>query len=185
MSKYSIDSTTLTAIGDAIRTKEGTSAAIPVSDFATRITNIPSGGGGVFFPPFPLNVSRGGKIPSGYTGASYTSDMVYNISPDALTAGKKLRIQYKLTIPTSGSNRSYNFTIYRRSGYANYYSGTLVATVFTGYKPSSTVTSTYDYTIQADDLTYGLILRFSIYDSSAMTSAATNLLTIESLEVID
>lgn len=46
MSKYSIDSTTLTSIGNAIRTKEGTSAVIPVSDFATRITNLPSGGGG-------------------------------------------------------------------------------------------------------------------------------------------
>lgn len=46
MSKYSIDSTTLISIGNAIRTKEGTSAAIPVNDFATRITNLPSGGGG-------------------------------------------------------------------------------------------------------------------------------------------
>lgn len=46
MSKYSIDSTTLTSIGNAIKTKEGTSAVIPVSDFATRITNLPSGGGG-------------------------------------------------------------------------------------------------------------------------------------------
>lgn len=45
MSKYSIDSTTLTSIGNAIRTKEGSSAQIPVADFATRISNLPSGGG--------------------------------------------------------------------------------------------------------------------------------------------
>lgn len=45
MSKYSIDSTTLTSIGNAIRSKEGSSALIPVSNFATRIANLPSGGG--------------------------------------------------------------------------------------------------------------------------------------------
>lgn len=45
MSKYSIDSTTLTSVADAIRTKKGTSDTIQVSDFATEITNLPSGGG--------------------------------------------------------------------------------------------------------------------------------------------
>lgn len=44
MSKYSIDSTTITAIANAIRTKDGTSAPILVSDFAPRILAIPTTG---------------------------------------------------------------------------------------------------------------------------------------------
>lgn len=44
MSKYVIDDTTLIGIGDAIRTKKGTSAQIPVPDLASEILSIPSGG---------------------------------------------------------------------------------------------------------------------------------------------
>lgn len=44
--KYFIEDTTLTGIGDAIRAKGGTSDKILVSDLATAITNLPTGGGG-------------------------------------------------------------------------------------------------------------------------------------------
>jgi hypothetical protein len=37
MSKYSIEDTTLTAIGDALRGKEGSADPIPVADIASRI----------------------------------------------------------------------------------------------------------------------------------------------------
>lgn len=50
MSKYVIDKTTLTAIGDAVRGKSGTSDLIPVSGLADAITNLPSGGGGEVEP---------------------------------------------------------------------------------------------------------------------------------------
>ena len=46
MSKYVIDSSTLTSIADAVRTKGGTTEPIVVSDIPTAIANIPSGGGG-------------------------------------------------------------------------------------------------------------------------------------------
>lgn len=46
MSKYVIDSSTLTSIADAVRTKGGTTAPIVVSDIPTAIANLPSGGGG-------------------------------------------------------------------------------------------------------------------------------------------
>lgn len=46
MSKYVIDSSTLTSIADAVRTKGGTTDPIKVSDIPTAITNLPSGGGG-------------------------------------------------------------------------------------------------------------------------------------------
>lgn len=44
--KYVIQDTTLTAIGDAIREKGGTTDLIPVVGLADAITNLPSGGGG-------------------------------------------------------------------------------------------------------------------------------------------
>lgn len=44
MSKYVINDSTLVAIGDAVREKDGTTAPIVVSDLATRIKAIPSGG---------------------------------------------------------------------------------------------------------------------------------------------
>ena len=43
MAKYSIDSTTLTSIGDAIRAKEGSTGVIPVSDIPSRIAAIQTG----------------------------------------------------------------------------------------------------------------------------------------------
>ena len=46
MSKYVIDKTTLTAIGDAVRAKGNTEDKILVSDLATAISNLPTGGGG-------------------------------------------------------------------------------------------------------------------------------------------
>jgi hypothetical protein len=46
MAKVFIEETTLTAIGDAIRGKEGTTALVPVNDMATRISAIETGGGG-------------------------------------------------------------------------------------------------------------------------------------------
>ena len=44
MSKYVIDSSTLTSIADAVRTKGGTTEPIVVSDIPAAITNLPSGG---------------------------------------------------------------------------------------------------------------------------------------------
>ena len=51
MSKVFIEETTLTAIGDAIRAKEGTTELVPVSDMATRISAISGGGEGGYEPP--------------------------------------------------------------------------------------------------------------------------------------
>ena len=43
MAKYSIEDTTLTCIGDAIRAKVGSTGAIPVSDIPSRIAAIQTG----------------------------------------------------------------------------------------------------------------------------------------------
>ena len=50
MAKVFIEETTLTAIGDAIRGKEGSSELVPVNDMATRISAISGGGGGGDLP---------------------------------------------------------------------------------------------------------------------------------------
>ena len=46
MSKYVIDGTTLTAIGDAVREKDGSTEGILVSQLAAKIKAIPQEGGG-------------------------------------------------------------------------------------------------------------------------------------------
>ena len=50
MSKYVIDSSTLTAIGDAVRGKDGSTDPILVSEIASKITAIPAGSGGYDIP---------------------------------------------------------------------------------------------------------------------------------------
>lgn len=54
MSKYAINDTTLTAIADSIRAKGGTSDPIQVSNFASAIANLPTGGG---LPPEALVIT--------------------------------------------------------------------------------------------------------------------------------
>ena len=56
MAKVFIEENTLTAIGNAIRTKEGTTELIPVTTMAARITNLPSEGGETI-PPEALSLS--------------------------------------------------------------------------------------------------------------------------------
>lgn len=46
MSEYLVQDTTLTAIADAVRAKKGTTEPIALTDFATEIESIQSGGGG-------------------------------------------------------------------------------------------------------------------------------------------
>ena len=46
MSKYVIDSSTLTSIADAVRAKTGSTNTIKVSDIPTEISKITGGGGG-------------------------------------------------------------------------------------------------------------------------------------------
>ena len=54
MAKIFIEESTLTSIGNAIRGKEGSSDLIPVNEMATRITSLPSGGGGADIEPVVL-----------------------------------------------------------------------------------------------------------------------------------
>lgn len=60
--KYVIQDTTLTAIGDAVRAKGGTTDLIPVVDLADAITNLPSGGAELDYKSFgiiqPWNIVR-------------------------------------------------------------------------------------------------------------------------------
>lgn len=59
---YKIQSTTLTEIGNALRTKEGSSGLIPVPDVAARILALPSGGSDI-------------EIVDVYTRTSYPKDI--------------------------------------------------------------------------------------------------------------
>ena len=55
---YLIKDTTLTAIGDAVRAKGNTEDKILVSDLATAISNLPTGGGGTEIPDIIFTVKN-------------------------------------------------------------------------------------------------------------------------------
>lgn len=71
MSKYVIEDTTLTAIGDAIRSKDGTTEPILVSDFASKIAAITTGGGSGSSEP-----SLGIKVTTLYENKSVSTGSV-------------------------------------------------------------------------------------------------------------
>lgn len=82
MSKYSIDSTTLTNIANAIRAKDGTSSPIVVSDFATRINAIPTSGVN-FASPYDIYIN-------------YTTDMIKFIDYSNYQSIAKVAIPYDI-----------------------------------------------------------------------------------------
>ena len=72
MSKVFIEETTLTAIGDAIRSKTGGEDLIAPGNMATEITNLPTGGGGGGEEPEPIVIESDGKYAcSGQIGGNY------------------------------------------------------------------------------------------------------------------
>lgn len=81
MSKYVINDTTLTAIGDAIREKNGTSDLIPVSGLADAITNLPSGGGGGGLSITKVSDNKGYSL-------TYNIDLSEYISKDFIFIGR-------------------------------------------------------------------------------------------------
>lgn len=72
MAKVLIEETTLTAIGDAIRGKEGTTDLVPVNDMATRISAIQ--GGGAELPEEALVITGGCNYKFSYNGWNWFLD---------------------------------------------------------------------------------------------------------------
>lgn len=77
MAKVFIEETTLTNIGNAIRDKEGSSELIPVTDMATRIAAIESGGGAEITE---LSITTNGTY-TAPNGAGY-SPVIVNVPQD-------------------------------------------------------------------------------------------------------
>ena len=83
MSKYVINDTTLTAIGDAVREKGGTTELIPVSGLADAIINLPSGGGGEVEP---IVISGDGSYAcAGPMGGTYIDLFGNTVSTNEIT----------------------------------------------------------------------------------------------------
>lgn len=78
MSKYVIDSSTLTSIADAVRTKGGTTDPIVVSDIPTAIANLPSGGNPVITE---LTVTQNGTYTAS-DGVDGYSPVTVNVPQD-------------------------------------------------------------------------------------------------------
>lgn len=94
MSKYVIDSSTLVSIADAIRTKDGSTGAIQVSNFPARISAIEGGGtgGGVDVKAIledadkVANLNYGGVLDKYYTGNS----IILNLSNKGINPGNNM-----------------------------------------------------------------------------------------------
>ena len=87
MAKVFIQESTLTAIGDAIRGKEGTSELIPVNDMATRISAIETGSDPVINP---LEVTANGTYTA--TDCDGYSPITVNVPQDGAPTDAELTI---------------------------------------------------------------------------------------------
>lgn len=121
MTKYSIDSTTLSGIADAIRTKKETSDPIAVSDFAEEISTI-SGGDLPSLPKDPFgadsatfyNMQSYSARSGWYTdndelysyikfknnASSGHEGICFNLESFNLTSGTQYKISFELTAPS-------------------------------------------------------------------------------------
>lgn len=175
MSKYSIDSTTLTSVANAIRGKDGTSAPIQVSDFATRITNIPTGGGGggsVTFTGWLGSLKVTGKVDT----SNQQTAMAY--IPPVFEVGDTVTLNYRIS--SSGTQRKYTLIIYK----VTYTGGqTNKASVLSNLAISSgTTEDSYSFTVEeGEDYGYAIFLRLS--NATAQTTYATHEIDITGCEV--
>lgn len=95
MSKYAINDTTLTAIADSIRAKGGTSDPIQVSNFASAIANLPSGGG---LPPEALTITGDCSYRFAYGGWDwFIEDYANQITMEDVTAADNMFTYSKMT----------------------------------------------------------------------------------------
>ena len=117
MSKYIIDESTLTGIADAIRAKKGTSAPVAVTDFASEVASIETGGGESDLPVYGGEyVSLGIKLISftidgttyqaveGMTWADWVADANYN------TGGFNFTGDWNTLVHKSNDYYVYNIT---------------------------------------------------------------------------
>lgn len=87
MAKVFIEETTLTAIGDAIRGKEGTTALVPVNDMATRITSLQTGSDPVIKS---LDITSNGTYTA--TDCDGYSPITVNVPQDGAPTPEELQI---------------------------------------------------------------------------------------------
>ena len=99
MAKVFIEETTLTAIGDAIRGKEGTTALVPVNDMATRITSLQTGSNPVIKS---LEITSNGTYTA--TDCDGYSPITVNVPQDGAPTDEELTFtgncQYKFAYGT-------------------------------------------------------------------------------------
>ena len=105
----------LTAIGDAIRGKEGTTEPIPLNDMATRITNLPSGGGDN--EPTDAELVLGGNQQYRFAGGAF--DWVINQYGNRITTRNLSECSYMFQYSTV-ENIPFQFNFDQNGGKIGY-----------------------------------------------------------------
>lgn len=119
MSKYVIDNDTLVSIADAIRSKDGTTDAILVSQMPDRIQAIPQEGGGVELPDEAFVISGNCQYRLSYDGWNWYIDLfgdkittknLTNISNMFTQSSTLAEIPFDLNITTECKAMDYLFS---------------------------------------------------------------------------
>lgn len=115
MSKVFIQESTLTAIGDAIREKSGSSELIAPLDMATEIANLPTGGGGGEVEPIELTGSCN-NVCSGDIADAYIKLYGHTITTKDITSASSMfrgtqleRIPFDINLVNTGNGVSLSY----------------------------------------------------------------------------
>lgn len=151
MSKYVIDDTTLSAIGNAIKTKKGDNTAITVSNFATEIANLSAGSSSSFTTTLLSDTSTVWQN-------DYRNTSLENIIQGNIDKIQSLFIKSKVFILSYTKDRHYQYLVENIGTTSISGDGTYLTGDILYCQPGYTDQTPYLYTGTIGSNSYGLYI---------------------------